>query len=104
MDENASLNDKIERKYADALRALANTNSQIRNDMVYRAALSGLFAETVGGLAKPWNAEALAGAPEAPQEGPEAAPSQDHEQPAPQALAGGQEEAQENLPQVVDNY
>ena len=59
MDESGSLNDKIERKYADALRALSKTNIQIRNDMVYRAALSGLFAETVGGLAKPWNPEAL---------------------------------------------
>ena len=91
MDESASLNDKIERKYADALRALANANSQIRNDMVYRAALSGLFAETVGGLAKPWNAEALAGAPEAPQEGPEAA--QEQEQPG-----------EGEMPQVADNY
>jgi hypothetical protein len=67
---------------------------QIRNDMVYRAALSGLFAETVGGLAKPWNAEALG----LPEESPESAPSQDH--PAPEEV---------ELPQVArlgsaDNY
>jgi hypothetical protein len=61
MDESAGLNDKIEAKYSDVLRALDRTNAQIRHDMVYRAALSGLFAETVGGLAKPWNAEALGG-------------------------------------------
>ena len=99
MGESASLTDKIERKYSDALRALAKTNVQIRNDMVYRAALSGLLAETVGGLAKPWNAEALAGALE---ETPEAAAGQ----PAPEET---REEFREDLPQVArlgsaDNY
>jgi hypothetical protein len=97
MDESASLNEKIERKYSDALRALTKTNIQIRNDMVYRAALSGMFAETVGGLTKPWNAEALG----TPEEGPEAVlfPAREEDP----------EEAREELPQVVqlgsaDNY
>jgi hypothetical protein len=67
MGESAGLNDKIEARYSDVLRALERTNAQIRHDMVYRAALSGLFAETVGGLAQPWNAEA----PGAPAESPE---------------------------------
>jgi len=96
MGESANLNDKIERKYSDALRALAKTNVQIRNDMVYRAALSGLFAETVGGLASPWNAEALG----VTDDWPEAVRLPDR--PA-------QEEVREELPQVVqlgsaDNY
>ena len=59
LNESGSLNEKIDKKYADALKALARTNAQIRNDMVYRAALSGLFAESVGALAQPWNPEAL---------------------------------------------
>jgi len=87
MSESAALNDKIEHKYAGALRALAKTNIQIRSDMVYRAALSGLFAETVGGLAKPWNAEAL-GPPL--DEAPEAVLSQDQ---------ANQDEVREELPQ-----
>ena len=98
LSESVGLNDKVERKYADALKALAKTNLQIRSDMVYRAALSGLLAETVGGLAKPWNAEALGSA-----EGLEPAPAEDRprEEPAgegqgapPQAAAMG----------TADNY
>jgi len=88
MGETSSLNDKIEAKYADALRAVVRTDAQIRSDMVYRVALSGLLADTVGGLSKPWNAEALgflgeaeaAAAEEAeaaaPEEAPEAAPEE----------------------------
>jgi chromosome segregation ATPase len=72
LTESGSLNDKIEQKYAEALAVVAKTNAQIRTDMVYRAALSSLFAETVGGLAKPWNEEALfsppQGAPALPEE------------------------------------
>ena len=59
LTESGSLTDKIERKYADALNVLAKTASQIRSDMVYRAALSGMFAEMVGGLSKPWNEETM---------------------------------------------
>ena len=55
--ESGSLQDKIENKYTDALNVLAKTSSQIRSDMVYRTALSGMFAEMVGGLGKSWNNE-----------------------------------------------
>ncbi len=59
LTESGSLTDKIERKYADALNVLAKTAAQIRSDMVYRTALSGMFAEMVGGLSKPWNEDTL---------------------------------------------
>ncbi|MDR0881172.1 MAG: hypothetical protein LBP55_01310 [Candidatus Adiutrix sp.] len=59
LSEAGSLTDKIESKYAGALNALAKTASQIRADMVYRTALSGMFAEMVGGLSKPWNEDTL---------------------------------------------
>lgn len=59
LTESGSLTDKIEGKYADALNVLARTAAQIRSDMVYRAALSGMFAEMVGGLSKPWNEDTL---------------------------------------------
>ena len=64
--------------------------------MVYRAALTSLFAETVGGLSTPWNAEALgetAGTGAA-----EASPAEENE-----------EDSRAELPQVAqmgsaDNY
>lgn len=59
LTESGSLTDKIESKYADALNVLAKTAAQIRSDMVYRTALSGMFAEMVGGLSKPWNEDTL---------------------------------------------
>lgn len=59
LTESGSLTDKIEGKYADALNVLAKTAAQIRTDMVYRTALSGMFAEMVGGLSKPWNEDTL---------------------------------------------
>ena len=59
LSEAGSLTDKIESKYAGALNALAKTASQIRADMVYRTAISGMFAEMVGGLSKPWNEDTL---------------------------------------------
>ena len=98
MTESGGLNDKIDKKYSDALKALAKTNAQIRSDMVYRAALTGLLAETVGGLSKPWNQEALDSA-----SGSEEAPSEKKSAPAPA------EEGQDDLPQAVgmgsaDNY
>lgn len=55
LSESGSLTDKIEGKYADALSVLSKTAAQIRSDMVYRTALSGMFAEMVGGMSKPWN-------------------------------------------------
>lgn len=59
LTESSSLTDKIEGKYADALKVLSKTAAQIRSDMVYRTAISGMFAEVVGGLSKPWNEEVL---------------------------------------------
>jgi DNA repair exonuclease SbcCD ATPase subunit len=85
MDESTGLNDKIEAKYSDVLRALDRTNAQIRNDMVYRAALSGLLAETVGGLARPWNAEAL-GVPAEPSEPARFRPAREEETELPARL------------------
>lgn len=59
LTESGSLTDKIEGKYSDALNVLAKTAAQIRSDMVYRTALSGMFAEMVGGLSRPWNEDTL---------------------------------------------
>ena len=59
LTESGSLTDKIERKYADALNVVAKTASQIRTDMVYRSAISGMFAEMVANFSKPWNEESL---------------------------------------------
>lgn len=66
LGESGGLTDKIEAKYADALNVVAKTSAQIRSDMVYRAALTGMFAEMVGGLSKPWNEEAFDAVSEAP--------------------------------------
>jgi len=57
LSESSSLTDKIEGKYADALNVMAKTAAQIRSDMVYRSALTGMFAEMVGGLSRAWNEE-----------------------------------------------
>ncbi|MDL2259384.1 hypothetical protein LJB99_00700 [Deltaproteobacteria bacterium OttesenSCG-928-K17] len=57
LSEGGSLTDKIESKYADALGVVAKTAAQIRSDMVYRTAISGMFAEMIGGLSKPWHEE-----------------------------------------------
>lgn len=59
LNESGSLTDKIETKYADALSVVAKTAAQIRSDMVYRTALTGMFAEMVGGLSKPWNEDTV---------------------------------------------
>ena len=57
LSESGSLSDKIENKYQDALNVLAKTASQIRADMVYRTALSGIFTEAVMELNTPWQAD-----------------------------------------------
>ncbi|MDR1397189.1 MAG: hypothetical protein LBJ14_05605 [Desulfarculales bacterium] len=57
LSESGSLSDKIESRYKDALNVLAKTAGQIRNDMVYRTALSGIFTEAVVELNNPWQAE-----------------------------------------------
>jgi len=59
LTESGSLTDKIEDIYSDALNALAKTAAQIRSDMVYRTALTGMFAEMVGGLSRPWNEDTM---------------------------------------------
>lgn len=96
LTESGDLTDKIESKYTDALNVLAKTASQIRADMVYRTALSGMFAELVGGLSKPWNQEAL-GLSSAEEQGRELeAPEQ------PEAAEDEDDSSSDNqIPQVV---
>jgi chromosome segregation ATPase len=57
LSESGSLSDKIESRYKDALNVLAKTAGQIRSDMVYRTALSGIFTEAVVELNNPWQTE-----------------------------------------------
>lgn len=57
LTESGSLNDKIEEKYQDALNVISRTAAQIRDDMVYRTALSGMFTETALKLSGQWGAE-----------------------------------------------
>jgi DNA anti-recombination protein RmuC len=62
LTESGSLTDKIETKYQDALGVIAKTASQIRDDMVYRTSLSGMFTECALKLSGQWNTESdLAG-------------------------------------------
>lgn len=55
MTENTVLGGKIEEKYQDALSVLSRTAEQIRDDMVYRSALSGMFTETALKLSGQWS-------------------------------------------------
>ena len=57
LNESGSLNDKIEARYKDALNVISKTAAQIRSDMVYRTALSGIYTEAVMQLNTPWNQE-----------------------------------------------
>jgi uncharacterized protein YeaO (DUF488 family) len=54
MSESGSLSAKIEERYQDALNVLANTAAQIRHDMVYRSALSGMFTDLAVKLSGQW--------------------------------------------------
>ena len=54
MTENTAISNKIEEKYQDALSALSSTAAQIRDDMVYRSALSDMFTETALKLSGQW--------------------------------------------------
>ncbi len=54
LSESGSLTDKIEGKYQDALQVIAKTASQIRDDMVYRSSLSGMFTECALKLSGQW--------------------------------------------------
>ena len=55
--ESGSLSDKIEEKYQDALQVISTTASQIRDDMVYRTALAGMFTETALKLSGQWGSD-----------------------------------------------
>ncbi len=55
--ESGSLSSKIEEKYQSALDVLANTAAQIRHDMVYRSALSGMLTEVAVKLSGQWAPE-----------------------------------------------
>jgi len=55
--ESGSLSDKVEEKYQDALEVIASTAAQIRHDMVYRSALSGLFNDVAVKLSNQWSGE-----------------------------------------------
>ena len=55
--ESGSLADKVEEKYRDALDVIAGTADQIRHDMVYRGALSGLFNDVAVKLSSQWGGE-----------------------------------------------
>jgi len=55
MTENAAFSRKIEEKYQDALNVLSRTAEQIRDDMVYRSALSGMYTETALKLSGQWS-------------------------------------------------
>ena len=54
MAENAALSGTITEKYQDALNVLSRTAAQIRDDMVYRSALAGMFTETALRLSGQW--------------------------------------------------
>ena len=57
LTEGGSLSDAIEGKYQLALDAIRRTSEQIRQDMVYRSALSNLFTETAVKLSGQWPAD-----------------------------------------------
>ncbi|MCL2122773.1 MAG: hypothetical protein FWH34_01650 [Desulfovibrionaceae bacterium] len=55
--ESGSLTDKVEEKYREALEVVASTAAQIRHDMVYRSALSGLLNDVAVKLSNQWSGE-----------------------------------------------
>ena len=57
LTESGSLTDKIEEKYQSALNVISKTATQIRDDMVYRTALAGMFTETALKLSGQWGSE-----------------------------------------------
>lgn len=57
LTESGSLTDKIEEKYQDALSVISKTASQIRDDMVYRTSLSGMFTECALKLSGQWGSD-----------------------------------------------
>jgi len=57
LSESGSLGDKVEEKYEDALNVIAGTASQIRQDMVYRSAMAGMFHDVAVRLSSQWSGE-----------------------------------------------
>ena len=47
LSESGTLSNKIDEKYTDSLNALSKTAAQLRQDMVHRTALAGMFSEVV---------------------------------------------------------
>lgn len=52
LDLSKKLSDELEEKHKESLDALSSTAAKIRDDMVYRTTLSGLFTETAIRLSK----------------------------------------------------
>jgi len=57
LTESGSLTDKVEEKYRDTLEIITGTAAQIRHDMVYRSALSGLLNDVAVKLSTQWSGE-----------------------------------------------
>lgn len=57
LTESGSVSAKIEEKYKETLNVLANTASQIRQDMVHRSSLSTMFTEVAVKLSGQWSPE-----------------------------------------------
>ncbi len=53
LEESNRLSGQTNARYQDALAVVASTASQIRHDMVYRSALSGMFTDVVMRLGEP---------------------------------------------------
>ena len=77
MTENTALSNKIEEKYQDALSVLSRTSEQIRDDMVYRSSLSGMFTEAALKLSGQWSEVSKPQKRDAAANGGEASPSDD---------------------------
>ena len=77
MAENGTMASKVEERYQDALGVISSTAAQIRHDMVYRSALSGMFTEIAVKLSGQWSMEVgqlIAGALDTPNTNGEDAP------------------------------
>jgi uncharacterized membrane-anchored protein YhcB (DUF1043 family) len=57
LTETGTLTDKMEERYQDALGVINETAEQIRNDMVYRSALSNMLTEVAVKLSGMWTSD-----------------------------------------------
>ncbi len=57
LSESGSLADKVEGKYHEALAVIATTAAEIRQDMVTRSGLAGMFTETAVKLSGHWTTD-----------------------------------------------